>query len=86
MPVQEEARASVNYFSEYRYAAISRACPSLTPRFGIATPGSIDWGTVIHVMRFAGVLGTSPAMMRRSDHDVSGGPTMPLAPVIPGIM
>lgn len=40
------ARTGV-YFNVYRYAAMSRAWPSLTPRLGMAPPGSIDWGTVI---------------------------------------
>jgi hypothetical protein len=39
------------YFSVYRYAAMSRACPSVTPKFGMAVPGSIDWGTEIHCIR-----------------------------------
>lgn len=44
---------------------MSRACPSLTPRLGIATPGSIDCGTVIQYTRLSGVFVTSPAMIRR---------------------
>src|SRR4051794_977848 len=64
---------------------MSRAVAGEMPKSGIAVPGSIDCGDVIHRRRFLGVFGTSPAMYVRSDHLSNGGPALPSAPVTPGI-
>jgi hypothetical protein len=44
---------------------MSRAIPWVTPRLGIAVPGSIDSGARIHLMRLSLVFDASPAMKLR---------------------
>ncbi len=41
---------------------MSWASRSLTPRFGIAVPGSTDCGSRIHLRRLSALFGSSPAM------------------------
>ena len=55
-------RARPDHRSVYRYAAMSRARCSVTPKLGMAVPGSMACGVSIQRMSMAGVLGTSPAM------------------------
>ena len=62
---------------------MSRACPSVTPRLGIAVLGSIDCGTVIHCTRNLLVLGTltsdvhAPGELRERRTDAPVGSAHP---------
>ncbi len=77
--------AEIHQCNRNRYAAMSRASDSLTPRLGIAVAGSMRCGSTIHATNSFGVLATSPAMMVRRPNQISGGPTIPSAFRTPGI-
>src|SRR4051794_41887141 len=63
---------------------MSWASSGVTPRSGIALPGSISCGFSIHRCRLGPLLTTLPAMYERLPNLVSGGPTRPSAPLTPG--
>src|SRR5689334_22060624 len=63
---------------------MSCASIALTPRFGMAVPGSTACGSVIHRRRLSALLGSSPAMYDRAPKRVNGGPTSPPARSTPG--
>src|SRR3954454_5729267 len=63
---------------------MSWASSGVTPRSGIALPGSIACGFSIHRCRLGPLLTTLPAMYERLPNLVSGGPTRPSAPLTPG--
>jgi hypothetical protein len=56
----QRAMRADTYSSVDRYATMSRASASLTPRIGITVPGFTAGGFSIHCIRISGVLGTTP--------------------------
>src|SRR4051795_204601 len=63
---------------------MSSASVGVTPRFGMALPGSTDCGSITQRCRFGPLFTSFPAMYERLPNRVSGGPTSPSAPLTPG--
>src|SRR3954465_135911 len=63
---------------------MSCASVAVTPRSGIAVPGSTACGSITQCSRLGPLLTSSPAMYERFPNAVRGGPTSPSAPLTPG--
>src|SRR5579864_2052506 len=76
------------YLSNSRYATILVASSSVRPRFGISVPGFLAGGFMIQALRSSGpLLSTAPpAILLRLATPARLGPTVPLAPGMPGIV
>src|SRR5260370_38299286 len=79
---------TVCYFNVSKKAAILVASSSVRPTFGISVPGFRAAGLRIHFLRSSGpeLLTAPPAILGRLATPARFGPTVPVAPGMPGIV